>query len=87
MYLCMNYIFLFSLSFFLLSYEIFIFILPRASAFCTHIQGLEITGAVCQMIQLYWGSNKVDLYVASNLEIDGKKEITAECSEDKATHV
>lgn len=26
-------------------------------------------------------------YVASNLEIDGKKEITAECREEKATHV
>lgn len=44
------------------------------------------------MMQLYRSGKKkkkkgLGFYVASNLEIDGKKEITAERSEDKATHV
>ena len=47
----------------------------------------------CQMMQLHRNGKgekkKIGLgfYVASNLEIDGKKEITAECREEKATHV
>lgn len=39
------------------------------------------------MMQLYREKKRLGFYVASNLEIDGKKAITAEHSEDKATHV
>ena len=52
------------------------------------IQGLEITVPLakwCNYTETF--KNGLGFYVASNLEIDGKKAITAERSEDKATHV
>lgn len=81
--------------YFLLPCEIFNFMSPRASALCTarHPRGPEITVPLakwCNYTEMAKERKKkigLGFYVDSNLEIDGKKEITAECRGEKATHV